>query len=266
MKDFWKKTKETFAVGVAKADEFINDKKIETDAEYLERENKLSDMDNYITKLHKNLDEMNGNIKRAGNIFSNIGSNFKESISTTSPDYADFASKAHETGTTINQYTQKVFEFYYPTYALSPLNKALDELKNLKKINNDCKKAHILLNNAEESLKRSRNSKNANIPKHEQEVEERKAEYNKLHAEFIQSVDEFVEKKGQICSDAYTAAVIYIDELMKISRGQFTENIPQCTAAAKNEKYPSIEVSKSSGENKPTETTEKPAETAENKA
>ena len=42
MKDFWKKTKETFAVGVAKADEFINDKKIETDAEYLERENKLS--------------------------------------------------------------------------------------------------------------------------------------------------------------------------------------------------------------------------------
>ena len=64
MKDFWKKTKESFAVGVAKADEFISDKKIVTDPEYLQRENLLNDMDEAINHLHKNLEEMNGSIKR----------------------------------------------------------------------------------------------------------------------------------------------------------------------------------------------------------
>lgn len=240
MKDFWKKTKETFAVGVAKADEFISDKKIETDPEYLQRENLLNDMDDAINHLHKNLEEMNGTIKRMGNLMCNIGNNFKASISTTSPDYADFASKAQETGTNIHQYTEKSFVNNFPSYVLSPLNSLVEELKGLKKKNDECKKAHILLNTSEESLTKARNNKSANVSKHEQEVEERKATYNKLYTDFINSVDEFAKKKGQVCNDVYVAAVTYMDELMQLSRAQIAQNIPECQFDPSNTKLTPI--------------------------
>lgn len=240
MKDFWKKTKESFAVGVAKADEFISDKKIVTDPEYLQRENLLNDMDEAINHLHKNLEEMNGSIKRIGSLMCNIGNNFKASISTTSPDFADFAGKAQETGTNIQQYTEKAFSDNFPSYVLSPLYALIGELKNLKKKNDECKKAQILLNTAEESLKKSRNNKSANVAKHEQEVEERKSNYDKLHAEFISLVDEFAKKKGQVCNDTYVAAVTYIDELMQLSRAQIAKNIPECQFDQNNTKLAPI--------------------------
>lgn len=240
MKDFWQKTKETFAVGVAKADEFINDKKIETDADYVQRETQLEDMDKYISGLHKNLEEMNGNIKRAGNLISQIGNDFKNSISTTSPEFTEFSTNAQEAGSNIHMYTEKAFVFYYPTHVLSPLNQAMIEIKNLKNKNEECKKAHILLNKSEENLNRSRNGKNQNTEKYQQEVDERKATYERLHADFIESVDDLMKRKGQICSESYTACVTYIDELMKVAHEQFEHFVPQCCFGA-NDKFPSIQ-------------------------
>lgn len=240
MKDFWKKTKETFQVGVAKADEFISDKKIETDPEYLQRENLLSNMDDSIRHLHKNLEEMNGTIKRLGNLMCNIGNNFKDAISTTSPDFQDVSTKAQETGTNIHQYTEKAFENNFPSYVLNPLNALVNELKELKKKNDECKKSHILLNSSEESLTKARNNKSSNVSKYEQEVEERKSTYNKLHTEFINSVDDLVKRKGQVCNDVYVAAVTYMDELMKLAQEQIKNNLPQCQFDPSNTKIPPI--------------------------
>lgn len=240
MKDFWKKTKETFAVGVAKTDEFISDKKIETDPEYIQRENSLNDLNEAVNHLHKNLEEMNGSIKRIGDLMQSIGDNFKKSISTTSPEFEEVSSKAQTTGTNIQQYTQKSFENNFPTQVLNPLNSLVKEIKDLKKKDDECKKAHILLNTAESDLTKSRNNKSANVPKHEKEVEERKEAYNKLHSEFITSVDDLIKRKGQVCNDSYLAAVAYMDELMQLARQQIQQNLPQCQFDQNNTKLPPI--------------------------
>lgn len=241
MKEFWKKTKETFALGVAQANELISDKKIETDTEYLDRETKMNDIELFINKFHEHLIEMNNQIKRTGIVFSGICSDFRDAIAVSRPDLVEVSIKANETGTTVRQCTEKVYDYYFPTHVLEPFKNAVNDYNKLKKINEDCKRTHILLNQSEENLKKAQSSNSPDIATIQQEVDERKTSYNKLHSEFISSANDFLSTRGQLCCDVFTAAICYIDELMKITREQISKNIPDYSFDSNSSKLPSLE-------------------------
>lgn len=241
MKELWKRTKETIALGVAQANELISDKKIETDTEYLDRETKINDIELFIGKFQEHLTELNSHIKRTGVVFSEICADFRDSMSVARPDLVEVSRKANEVGAYVNQCATKVNEYYFPTHVIEPLKKAIVDYNNLKKTNDDCKKMHILLNQSEESLKKAQASNSADVAELQQEVEDRKTSYNKLHSEFISGANEFLSNRGQLCNDVFTAAICYIDELMKITREQISKNIADYSFESNSSKLPSLE-------------------------
>lgn len=242
MKGFWEKTKQTFAVGAARVDEFVSNKKIEDNPEFIDKETKLEEMQQDFNHLNQYIKEMNTIIQRTSTVFAQINFDFGKVLSKSGPSTEETVAKANEIGTNVQTYGKNAYKYYIPTHVLNPLKDALNEIDTLQQIRNEAKKDYVLLTREEEKLTKAQEKGSPTISQLEQSTQEYREQHDRTFKGFINGVTNLYERKADICTEVYTAAMTYIGEFFQMSQDQMNANLPQYSYQSNNNKYPSITV------------------------
>ncbi|OHT08241.1 hypothetical protein TRFO_23225 [Tritrichomonas foetus] len=237
MKKLWEKTKKSVTVGVAKMDEKFSHKSIDDDPEFVLHEGKLSEVDKAFSTVNQSINELNSIIKRNGIVLATLGDALLSSIPEENSK-RNFAVASQLLGKNVKTLTENAFNYYIPTHVLQPLTKAIDQVRNLKRIKEKCKKNRILLTQEEKKLKEAR-AKDHEISKHEENVQKRQDKYTKYHGEFIAGVAEIYENRSTICVEVYTAAIYYLGDIFRLIQKEIGLTHPECSVDELYDKYPS---------------------------
>ena len=231
MKDLWKKTKNKVVIGVAKLDAQITHKDIENEPEFVKRVSTLKEIDRNFGIIHRSCQDMNGFVKRIGDILFTMG----DAVSKSIPDGAnqrDVATKALTLGQNVKKFSENANNYYIPTAVLAPLNKEIEEVKRLKELKETTKLNLIQLRQEESKLKAAREKNKDTVPKLEEAVDKCKEKYDHSHDDFVNGVDCLSERVADICGETYKAALFYLQDIFKLTENEIETQIPSAAYSA----------------------------------
>ncbi|OHT05359.1 hypothetical protein TRFO_05936 [Tritrichomonas foetus] len=220
MKNFWKKTKKSVTLGMAKVVDGVSSdaKKKETDdPAFFEQSERLRVMREQCTKITRALYALGKEIENLANVYSAAANTISDIITPDCQPYYQYSSQSQEGINEVHTYARNFSSYYLKNDELRPLNDMNDEIERLKILREKRKKNKVLLQQEEGHLKTAQ-SKNKDVDAHVEKTRMRREKFEKYNSEFLSGVSTLYDNRNEIYGHAFNIYQFYLTELVELQQ------------------------------------------------